>query len=324
MPVTQLEASNGIIHDKQDKNKKVSFAQLTMGKKIERHISEKVILKDPSKFNIIGKPFLHQDARVKVTGEAKYSGDMIMPGMLHARIVRPPSHGAKLVSADTSEAEKIKGIQVVRDGDFIALLHENRDRADEAIVKVKASYSFDEMKVNDKSIFDHYLKSASAGRVINKKGDINTGRQNADTIVESEFHHAYVAHSPIEPHTAVARIDGDKITVWASTQRPFAIQDEVAAKLGLPLEKVRVIAPFVGGGFGGKADTPQATEAARLTKMTGKPIMVAFTREEEFFYDTTRPAAVIKLASGMDKTGKNNFLGLQCVLLRQQGIRNDL
>ena len=307
IPVSELEAANGLISAKQDKNKKVSYAQLTKGKKIERHISEKIALKDPSKFNVIGKPFLHQDARVKVTGEAKYAGDMIMPGILHARIVRPPSHGAKLVSADTSEAEKIKGIQVARDGDFIALLHENRERADEAIAKVKAEYSFDEMKVNDKSVYNHYLKSASEGRVINKKGDIVTGRQIAERIVESEFHHAYVAHSPIEPHAASAKTEGDKITVWASTQRPFPIQDEVARKLKLPLEKIRIITPFVGGGFGGKADTPQATEAARLTKMTGKPIMVAYTREEEFFYDTTRPAALIKVASGMDKTGKITF-----------------
>lgn len=307
VPVSQLEAANGIITDSQDKSKKVSYAQLTKGKKIERHITGKATLKDPSKFTVIGKPFLRQDARAKVTGEAKYSGDMLMPGMLHARIVRPPSHGAKLVSANTSEAEKIKGIQVVREGDFIALLHENRDRVDEAIAKVKAEYSFDEMKVNDKSIYEHYRKSASAARVFNKKGDLDTGRQIADAIIESEFHHAYVAHSPIEPHAAAARIDGDKITVWASTQRPFATQDEVAEKLGLPLEKVRVITPFVGGGFGGKADNPQAGEAAYLTKKTGKPVMVAFTREEEFFYDTTRPAALIKVASGIDKTGKITF-----------------
>jgi isoquinoline 1-oxidoreductase len=250
---------------------------------------------------------MRQDARVKVTGEAIFSGDIKLPGMLHARIVRPPSHGAKLVSADLSEAEKIKGIQVVRDGDFIALLHEDRDRVDEAIVKVKAEYSFNEMKVNDKTVFDHYLKSASKGNVVNKKGDINTGRHISDIIIESEFHHSYVAHATVETHTAAARIDGDKITVWASAQTPFLTQETIAAKLGLPLEKIRVIVPFVGGGFGGKGDNPQAVEAAMITKMTGKPVMLTYTREEEFFYDTTRAAALIKLASGIDKTGKITF-----------------
>jgi isoquinoline 1-oxidoreductase len=242
-----------------------------------------------------------------VTGEAKYAGDFKFPGMLHARIVRPPSHGAKLISADTSEAEKIKGIQVVRDNDLIALLHENRDIVDEAIVKVKAEYSFDEMKVNDKTVYDHYANSASKGIVVNKSGDIKTGRQISDIVIESEFHHSYVAHAPIEPHVAVASIDDDKITVWASAQTPFLTQETIAASLNMPLEKVRVIVPFVGGGFGGKGDNPQAVEAARITKLTGKPVMVAFTREEEFFYDTTRSAALIRLASGLDKTGKITF-----------------
>lgn len=116
-----------------------------------------------------------------------------------------------------------------------------------------------------------------------------------------------MAHSPIEPHAATARIEGDKITVWASAQTPFPTRDAIVEKLKLPVQKVRVIVPFVGGGFGGKADNPQAVEAAMLTKMTGKPVTVAFTREEEFFYDTTRSAALIKLASGLDKTGRITF-----------------
>ena len=286
IPVSQLEVQNSIISDKSDKTKKVSYAQLTKGKKIERHLKDVPILKTPDKFNIIGKPYMRQDSLLKVTGEAKFAGDFKLPGMLHARIVRPPSHGAKLVSADVSEAEKIKGLQVVRDGNFIALLHEDRNMVDEAIVKVKAEYSFDEMKVNDKTVFNHFLKSASKGIVVDKKGDINTGRQLAYIITESEFYNSYVAHAPIEPHVAAANIEGDKITVWVSAQTPFLTQEAIAEELGLSLEKVRVIVPFVGGGFGGKGDNPQAVEAAKITKMTGKPVMLAWTRQEEFFYDT--------------------------------------
>ncbi len=304
VPVSQLEVTNGIISDTLNSNKKVSYAELTKGKKIERHMKDVPVQKKPDKFKIIGKPYMRHDALMKVTGEAKFAGDIKLPGMLHARIVRPPSHGAKLVSADVSEAEKIKGIQVVRDGDFIALLHEDRDKVDEAIVKVKAVYSFDEMKVNDKTIFDHFLKSASKGIVVDKKGDTDTGRKLSDTIIESEFYNSYVAHAPIEPHTAAASTDGDKITVWVSAQTPFLSQDSIASESGLPLEKVRIIVPFVGGGFGGKGDNPQAVEAAKITKMTKKPVMLAFTRQEEFFYDTLRSAAVVKIASGIDKSGK--------------------
>jgi nicotinate dehydrogenase subunit B len=304
VPVSQLEIIDSIISDKTNKKKKVTYAELTKGKKIERHLKDKPVLKDSTKFKIIGNPYMRQDARLKVTGQGKYAGDFKFPGMWHARILRPPTYGAKLISADVTEAEKIKGIKVVRDGDLIAVLHEVRDKADEAIVKVKAKYSPDEMKVDDKTIFAHYLKSATKGNEVRKKGDIAVGSQLSETIIESEFNDSYVAHAPIEPHAAVAKTEGDKITVWVSTQTPFPAQESVASALKVPLDKVRVIVPFVGGGFGGKAAHEQAVEAARLAKLTGKPVMVDWTRQEEFFYDTLRSAAVIKITSGFNKEGK--------------------
>ncbi len=303
VPLSQLVVNDGVIIDKMNNKNKVTYAQLTNGKKIERHINGKPVVKDYTSFKYIGKPYMKQDSREKVTGEAKFTGDIHLQGMLHARILRPPSHGAKLQSADVSEAEKMKEIKVVRDGDFIAVLSENRDKADEAIVKVKANYTFDEMKVDDKTIFDYILKAKSDANVLNSNGDLTSGRQHSSIITESEFFNSYVAHSPMEPHTAVARIEGDKITVWASTQAPFRVQDSIARELDFPLEKVRVITPFVGGGFGGKSPHQQAIEAAKLARITGKPVMVAWTRQEEFFYDTFRPAAVVKITSGVDKSG---------------------
>ena len=307
VPVDQLEVTKGVIFVKNNPDKKASYAQLTEGKKIKREVTGNPAMKGASDFKIITKPFKRTDSLEKVTGEAKYAGDFKMPGMLHARILRPPSYGAKLVSADTSEAEKIKGIQVVRDNDFIAVLHEDRDMADAAIVKVKAEFSSDEIKVNDKSVYDHYFKSGTKGAVVNKSGDITEGRKSAHRVIESEFHHAYVAHATIETHAAFAMKDGDRIKVWASAQTPFLTQETIAAQLNMPLDKIHVIVPYVGGGFGGKGDNPQAVEAARITKLTGKSVMVEYTREEEFLYDTTRPAALIKLASGIDKSGRITF-----------------
>ena len=129
-------------------------------------------------------------------------------------------------------------------------------------------------------------------------------RKISDEVFESEFHDGYVAHATMEPHAAVAKIEDDKCTAWVSTQGPFQAQESLARELGFPLEKVRVITPFLGGGFGGKSPHRQAVEAARLAKITGKPVMVAWDRKEEFFYDTYRPAAVVKVTSGMDKNGK--------------------
>ena len=304
VPVSQLEVKDGIISDIKNNKSKVSYGDLTKGKRIEKHLDSKPELKDYAKFKYVGKPYLHEDARLKVTGEAKFSADIQLPGLLHARLLRPPSHGAKLLTVDVSEAEKIKGIQVVRNGDFIAVVSDDRDKVDQAIVKVKAEFSFDEIKVDDKTIFDHIMKANSTANVVRSNGDIETGRKISDTLTESEFHNSYVAHSPIEPHAATALIEGDKITVWVSTQQPFRAQETIAREMNVPLEKVRIITPFVGGGFGGKSAHQQSVEAVKLAKITGKPVVVAWTRQEEFFYDTFRPAAVVKITSGIDKSGK--------------------
>jgi isoquinoline 1-oxidoreductase len=108
----------------------------------------------------------------------------------------------------------------------------------------------------------------------------------------------------METHTALARFEGDKITVWASTQSPFGMQDSIARELKMPLEKVRVITPFVGGGFGGKGGSQHGVEVARLAKLAGKPVMLVWEREEEFFNDEFHPAGVIKVKSGIDPEGR--------------------
>jgi len=303
VPASRLEVKDGIVMDTKDPKKRVSYAELAKGKNLERYLDVKPSVEDYTKFTYIGKSYKHVDARVKVTGEAKYAGDYKLPGMVFARVLRPPSHGAKLTTVDVSGAEQVQGTQVVRDGDFIAVLNENRDRADEAIVKIKAEYSFNELKVNDKTLYDRMVGADSRVNVMRTNGDMEAGYQQSDKIFESEFHDPYVAHAAIETHTALANLEGDKMVVWASTQSPFGLQDGIARELGFPREKVRVITPFVGGGFGGKAAYQQGVEAARLAKMSKKPVMVVWTRDEEFFYDTFHPAGVYRVRSGIDKSG---------------------
>jgi nicotinate dehydrogenase subunit B len=319
VPVKQLGVKEGVISDIMNRSKQVSYAQLARGKRIERFMDKPPDLKDPSEFKIMGKSYNRQDALIKVTGKAKFAGDYHMPGMLYARILRPPSHGATLKSADVSEAEKIEGTRIVRDGELIAVLHEMPDRADEAIVKIKAEYSFNEKDVNDKTIFNYLLKMAPQGELINQSGNLDTGKSISKTIVESEYYNSYVAHAPIEPHTALAYMENDRMIVKGSTQTPFPAQETVARALDIPIEKVRVIPPFLGGGFGGKSAHSQMIEAARLAKLTGKPVMVAWTRREEFFYDTFRPAAVVKITSGMDTTGKINLWDYHVYYAGQRG-----
>ncbi|RPI41187.1 MAG: isoquinoline 1-oxidoreductase, partial [Bacteroidetes bacterium] len=306
-PVSGLGVKDGMIFEKSDPDKRASYASLAKGKRIERYLAVKPGVKGPSEFRYVGQSLLHSDSRMKVTGEALFTGDMRLPGMVYARVLRPPSHGAGLISVDYSAAQQMEGVQVVEDGDLVAVLHPSRDIADAAIVRVKGEFSRVETDVDQDTIFKYLLEAPKEERVVDQEGNLLTGEQLAGTIVESEFHDGYVSHAPIETHTALAQYENGGITVWASTQSPFGAQESIARTLGLDLEDVRVIAPFVGGGFGGKSPHQQAVEAARLSKITGKPVMVTWTREEEFFYDTFRPAAVVKIRSGMTRSGKMTF-----------------
>jgi isoquinoline 1-oxidoreductase len=193
---------------------------------------------------------------------------------------------------------------VVQDGDLVAALHEKPDVAAQALAKIKAEYEPSPSTLDDKNIYDHLLKVAPAGRVVAQGGDLKQGKALSATVFNETYLNGYVAHSAMETHTALVSIEGDKVTVWPSSQTPFRAKESVAQQLGIPPANVHVISPYVGGGFGGKTFNLQVTQAARLAKFTGKPVQVAWSRADEFFWDTFRPAAVVKIKSGTDASGR--------------------
>ena len=301
--VKRLSVEQGEVFETGRPEHRVTYAALAEGKRIERHLSG-VEVKDPSEFKLMNRPTLRTDSLEKVTGKARYAGDVRLPGMLYARILRPPAHDARLVSVDLSGAEKVEGVRVVRDGDLIAVLHPQPDAAEAALLKVRAEFEREPPRVDDETIFDHLLKEAPDGSVLDRGGDLEAGAREAGSVVESTYLNSYVAHAPMEPHTATVQVEGDRATVWPSSQTPFRAKEEAAAALGIPAENVRVISPFLGGGFGGKTRNLQVGEAARLARIVGKPVQVAWTRAEEFFHDSFRPAAVVKVRSGADANGE--------------------
>jgi isoquinoline 1-oxidoreductase len=304
VPKGQLQTEKGyVIYN--GGRKKISYAELTEGKKINRKLSTKAVLESASDFTIVSKPLLRKDAEEKVTGRALFAGDIRRPGMLFAKILRPPSHDSTLKSLDLKESRKISGIQIVEHEDLIAFLHDDLESAEKARELADVHYDTPKSSLTEKTIFEHLLKVAPEGETISEQGNLNDGEANSTFVVEETYYDGYVAHAPIEPHTAIAEADNEgKITIWASTQTPFGLKDEAAEALGVPPEKVRVITPYVGGGFGGKTANRQGVEAARLAKAAGRPVQVAWTREEEFFYDTFRPAAIVKVRAGVDSNGR--------------------
>ena len=305
-PVERLKVDAGVVTDPVQ-DKRIAYAQLVQGKRIERHVAN-VPLKSPAEFRLIGRPQPWKGAEDMVTGKTIYTGDISVPGMLCARILRPPAHGAILKSVDTSAAEKA-GARVVRAGDLIAVAHERRDVADAALRLVKAEFDPPPAGPDDRTIFDHLIKTAPPAELFKENGDPAEGEKLAAHIVEETYLNGYVAHASMETHSAVASYEDGKFTIWASTQGPFPVKQQVADALGVSPDNMHVIAPALGGGFGGKSSaTPlaarQAQEAARLARAAGRPVQVVWDRAEEFFYTAFRPAAVVKIRAGLSGAGK--------------------
>lgn len=307
LPLDRLDTREGTVFDKKNPARKVSYAELTKGKAIVRQPSREVSPEPIHKHSICGKPFDRRDSREKVTGEAEFTGDIRLPGMLYAGILRPPIHGASLKEVDTSDARKIPGIKVIEEEDMVAVLHPLPDEAEKALRLIKARFEPPKQDLNNENIFSHLIKNAPEGEIVTQAGNLQEGKQASILTFNHTYFNHYVSHAPMENHTAVVSINGDKATVWASTQTPFRAKDEAAGVLGLSPDNVRVITPFVGGGFGGKTRNQQVVEAAKLAKLSGFPVQVAWSREEEFFYDTFRPAAVVKISSGIDENKKIAF-----------------
>ncbi|PYV07253.1 MAG: isoquinoline 1-oxidoreductase, partial [Acidobacteria bacterium] len=229
---------------------------------------------------------------------------MRRPGQLYGRVLRPPSFGAVLESLDASAAEAIPGVKVVRDGSFAGVAAPDPETAARALAALRPARKENPEAVSSRDIFEHVKKTAAAGRGQGPRGSIDEGLAAADVKLESTYTVAYIAHTPLEPRAAAAEWDGGKLTVWTGTQRPFGYRSELAEAFRIPEERVRVIVPDTGSGYGGKHTGEVALEAARLARAAGRPVKLVWTREEEFTWAYFRPAGVIEVRSGARKDGK--------------------
>jgi isoquinoline 1-oxidoreductase len=299
-----LEASNGTVFVKGDNKLSVTYAELTKGKKIVRSLKNKPLIKNFKDFDIIGKSVLSLDSEAKVTGSANYSGDIKLPGMVYATIARPPAYGSKKIHVDTSGLDVFDGVEMVEDGNLVAVVHPDPEIANKAAKKVKIKWEEPKAKADNETIFEYFEKNITQSKVFEEGGSLNEGKEASKILIEANYHDGYKAHASIETHTATCYFEDDKLIMWASTQTPFGTREELAKTFDMPLEKVHIKQIFLGGGFGGKIYNRQAVEAAKIAKVIGKPVQLAWSRREEFMYDMFRPAALVKATSGVDDNGK--------------------
>lgn len=280
------------------------YGELTMGQKITKAIGDDPPMTAPDQWRIAGKPVRKVNARAFVAGKHKYTSDINLAGMMHGKVLRPPAFKSELVSAETRSAEAMSGVTAVRDGDFVGVAAVSEQLASRAANSIRAEWK-SPPQPSAKELFDLLKKPSTSGRGSQHvAGSIEQGLGQADKKLQQTYTVAYIAHAPLEPRAAVAEWKDGRLTVWTGTQRPFGVRSELARAFTMPEERVRVIVPDTGSGYGGKHTGEAAIEAARLAKAAGKPVKLVWTREEEFTWAYFRPAGVIEVASGVRADGR--------------------
>ena len=301
-----LVASNGKITDPKA-NRSLAYAALTKGQQLTQELPQEDPLIPAVDWKVAGNSTPKVDGREFVTGKHRYPSDQKLPGMLYGKVLRPAAFDATLTSLDMKKAEQM-GVTVVHDGNFVGVAAPSSYAAEAAIQAMHAEWK-SEPQPSNKELFDYLRKNTTEGHDVTGDGDrydvgsVDQAFSSADHKLQSTYTVQYIAHVPLEPRAAVAKWEGDQLTVWTGTQRPFGVRGQLAEAFHIPEDHVRVLMPDMGSGYGGKHTGETAIEAARLARAAKRPVKVVWTREEEFTWAYFRPAGVIDVIGGVRNDG---------------------
>lgn len=295
-----LEVRDGVITDKAT-DRKLTYADLAGSKEIaeafKQPVESDIALTAVSDWRVMGASISRTNWRDIVTGAHQYPSDVIRPNMLYGRVLRPPSYKASLQSIDLAQVRAMKDVVVVQDGEFVGFAAPSVSLATEALEAAAKTATWNTVPQPSSRDIHAYLKEHAQG------GGSEKGFTDAARTLSATYTLAYIQHVPMEPRAAVAEWNDGKLTVWTGCDGPYRAKGDLVRLFGIPAERVRVIVPDMGGGFGGKHNPDAALEAARLAKAAGRPVMVHWTRAEEFTWAYFRPAAVIECKGGLDAKG---------------------
>ena len=305
LPPARLRAENGAVVA--DDGRTLRYGELVANTQLHVIAQPQSNLKAPASFRVMGKSFARVDIPAKVTGGAAYVQDMRLPKMVHARVVRPPSPGAKLLDVDPGVVTKMPGVvKVIRDGSFLAVAAEEEFQAIQAMRALA-----DVARWNEKATLP------SAGKLptflLNFRAEDHTVRDTktspvrAGRVLEATYTRPYQCHASIGPSCAVALFDNGSITVWTHTQGVYPDRAAIAQMLRLPLDKVRCIHMEGAGCYGHNGADDAAADAALIARaLPGRPIRLEWMREQEHAWEPFGPAMITKIRATLDDSGGIN------------------
>jgi nicotinate dehydrogenase subunit B len=318
VPVERLTVSDGVIHDTTDRTKRISYADLIGSGRFDAPVkwngqlglglavTGQAKIKDPKDFKIIGKSPPRHDLPGKVFGTLEMAPDVRLPGMLHARMIRPKVAGAVPVKVDEGSIKDIPGTRVVWIKDLLAVVAEKEWSAVRAAQTLQVTWA--DSKPNfpghDK-LHEHIRKAPIVKRHIQaENGNFDTGIEQAVRIIEGEYEFPTHSHSSTGPACAVADVRNGECTIYTSTQKPHYAAEGIAELLDLPREKVRAIWMFGTGSYGRNDQGDATADAAVLSKHLGRPVRVQYMRHEGIAWDPKGTASVNRSKVGLDASGK--------------------
>jgi nicotinate dehydrogenase subunit B len=311
--VDELVVRDGVISVSHHPAQTITYAELMGGKPFHRKITGKAPVKRPEEYRIVGKPVPRLEILGKFTGAPSFVHDIRLPGMLHGRVVRPPSPGATLVALDENSVEDAR---VVRLGDFVGVVAEREEQAVRAAKQLKIEWreTANLPPMGDPQrpspgigvggdVFDYLRRQPTTDEVVLKRGGVQAAFKRAAVQLRATYYQPYQAHASIGPSCGVADFRDDHVTVWCSTQGVYPLREALADLLQMPEDQVHVVHAEGAGCYGHNGADDVAADAAVLSRAVGKPVRVQWSRQDEFAWEPYAPAMVMEVHGGLDAQG---------------------
>jgi CO/xanthine dehydrogenase Mo-binding subunit len=297
----ELTVNDGVVSVARDPLRSISYADLMGGRSFDREISLQAPVKQPSSYHIVGQKLPRIDLPRKLTGQAGYVHDVRLPGMLHARVVRPPDPGAALEAYDP---EPIAGVKVVRQGNFLAVAAEREFDAVRAADALEATWKQTGSRPPMQELLQHIRQQDTIDEISFDEGEFESAARDAEIHLEATYTQPFQAHASIGPSCAVADVSDDHATVWSSTQGPYPLRAALADLLRMPEESVRVIYAEGSGSYGHNGADDAAADAVLISHKLGRPVRVQWSRSDEFIWEPYTPAMLMDMRGGLSPQGR--------------------
>jgi nicotinate dehydrogenase subunit B len=304
LPSADLAVKDGTIFVRAEPQRRVSYAELIGDREFNLKLDPAAPLKKPSEHTIVGQPVPRPDIPGKVTGTHTYMQDFRVPGMAHARVVRPPAIGATLQNVDESSIKHIKGARVVRQESFVAVVADSEWAAVKAAKALKAAWAPWEGLPDASKLWEHVraTKVAKDDIAVNR-GDPKAAIAGAAKTLKATYDFAIHTHGSMGPSCAVADVGGGKAEIWSPSQAPHWLRKEVAVTLQMDPKDIHIQYLDGAGCYGRNGHEDATCDAALISKLTGKPVRVQWMREDEHGWDPKGPPTLVEITAGLDAKG---------------------